>query len=167
MLVNSSNIDISKIAHLFADRPNTLDRKVEEYKEGFAKNAPVYKQSRHLVYVVPVDHAQQVLALVCGCLEVSIQDIKSKSRLRHLVEARQIYSYIIMKVTTVEVTLKDAGIVMSKDHASVLHGVKQTIILNETSIPFSKKLSACINEFTKRFSGAEHFIMDFNNIPQF
>lgn len=162
MLVNSSNINTSQVHKMFdAPKATTLEKKEIE------ASTPIYKASKAETYVEPISHARKVLELVCESLDLEQERVKSKNRVRTLVEARQIYSFIIMKVSTVQVTLADAGSVMNKDHATVLHGVQQAINLNETNIPFSKKLDKCMNEFTKRFSGAEYYIMDFINIPQF
>jgi chromosomal replication initiation ATPase DnaA len=150
-----------------APKATTLEQKVQTYKKEIEASTPIYKASKAETYVEPISHARKVLELVCECLDLDQDMVKSKNRVRSLVEARQIYSFIIMKVSTIQVTLSDAGVVMNKDHATVLHGVQQAINLNETNIPFSKKLDKCMNEFTKRFSGAEYYIMDFINIPQF
>lgn len=168
MLVNSANIDISKVAQLFeVPKAITLEQKVETYKKEIEKSAPVNKTVKLKPYDAPLLHARTVLELVCECLELDIEIVKSKTRKRIFIEARNIYSFIILKVSTINITLADAGIIINKDHATVLHAVTQAINLNETNIPFGKKLDKCMTEFIKRFSGAEHYIMDFNNIPQF
>jgi chromosomal replication initiation ATPase DnaA len=166
--VDSAKIDLTAARAFIAEpKATTLERKVEIYKKEIEASIPIYKASKEESYVLPLSHASKVFELVCESLDLDQERVKSKTRLRILVEARQIYSYIIMKVSTIHVTLADAGSVMNKDHATVLHGVQQAINLNETNIPFSKKLDKCMNEFTKRFSGAEYYIMDFINIPQF
>jgi chromosomal replication initiation ATPase DnaA len=166
--VDSSKIDLTAARAFIAEpKATTLDQKVEIYKKEIEASTPIYKASKAETFVEPISLAIKVLELVCESLDLDQDKVKSKSRLRILVEARQIYSYIIMKVSTIHVTLSDAGSVMNKDHATVLHGVQQAINLNETNIPFSKKLDKCMGEFTKRFSGAEYYIMDFINIPQF
>ena len=165
--VDSSKIDLTA-ARVFISNPKTktLEENIEKYKQELKLNVPTFIVKSNYT-ISPFKHATDILDLISVTLGLDLEQLKSKKRDRHLVEARQIYCFLVMKYSSVEITLKLAGDIINKDHATVLHGVKQTIILNETNIPFSKKLDICISQFKKQFSGAEHFIADYNNIPQY
>jgi hypothetical protein len=65
---------------------------------------------------------QYFLREVSAKTMISISVLQSKSRMREVVEARQIYFYRARKHT--ECSLSQIGKLVKRDHATVLHGVK-------------------------------------------
>lgn len=165
MLVNSSKIDTSKVSKLF-EINNPIDLKIEAFKD-IVESKIISAKYRPEFYTDTSLHIKTVLLLVSKMCEISIDDIKSRKRNREIVEARQIYSILILKFSTVKVSLVQAGDAINKDHATIIHSLKQCLNLSETNIPFRKKLDRCIDAFTKEFTKSEHYILDFNNIPQY
>lgn len=164
MLVNSSKIDTSKISKLF-ETNNPIEIKIEAFKD-IVESKTLSASYRPEFYTNTTLHIQTVLELVCRTCDVSLDDVKSRNRKREVVDARKIYAMLIMKFSTVKVSQAEAGAAMNKDHATIIHCIKQCLNLNDTNIPFRKKLDKCIVEFTKEFTKSEHYILDFNNIPQ-
>lgn len=165
MLVNSSKIDTSKISKLF-EANNPIEIKIEAFKD-IVESKTLSASYRPEFYTNTALHIQKVLELVCSTCDVSIDDVKSRKRNREIVEARQIYAMLIMNFSTIKISKTEAGKAINKDHATIIHCIKQCLNLNDTNIPFRKKLDKCICEFTKEFTKSEHYILDFNNIPQY
>ena len=111
--VDSSKIDLTAakafIADLFVEpTPKTLIEVVNEYKEDIKKAAPKTVKCFH-DYVHPSTHAEKVLAMVCNVLEINIDSVKTNKKETDLVEARFIYCFIVMKLSSVQVSLKQAA----------------------------------------------------------
>lgn len=69
-----------------------------------------------------------VLHMVCTYYGVEPNEIKGKSRKRHLVIARQTYCHLARVYT--RSTLKQIGSIINRDHATVIYGNSQTKILS-------------------------------------
>lgn len=166
--VDSSKIDLTA-ARAFIAEPKkvTLSDSVDNYKKEVRLKIFQLKSDKFYSEINPYRHANQILEIVAASLGFETESLKSKNRVRTLVEARQIYCFIAIKMSTVNITLKIAGDLIERDHATVLHGVSQTISLNDTNAQFAEKLKTCINEYKKKFQGVENIAYEYNNIPQF
>ena len=69
-----------------------------------------------------------VLYMVCSYHGVEPDDVKGKSRVQHLVTARQTYCHLARRYT--RSTLKQIGSIINRDHATVIHSDKLTQILS-------------------------------------
>lgn len=68
---------------------------------------------------------EYLLQLVAATTGVSITEIKSPTRKRPVPQARQIYCSLACKYFKHVYTLREIGLIIIKDHATVLHHVKQ------------------------------------------
>lgn len=64
----------------------------------------------------------QILNVVSDVFGLSVDQIVSKSRKREIVWARQCAMYLLRK--TLQMTLTDIAKELNRDHATVMHGVK-------------------------------------------
>lgn len=167
MLVNSANIDVSKVAKLF-DVPKKqkldLEKEANNYKQTSIKE--IDNGTKLPLVTYPLLHAKDVLELVCELLSIDKLEVMGKSRKREVLDVMRIYCFIMMRMTSVKVTLEEVGLVVNRDHATVLHHVRGAINLSKNSYPFIEKLNRSIDRFKNRFSGAESFIVEYCNIPQ-
>ena len=62
-----------------------------------------------------------ILYHVSQYTQVSVWNMKGKTRLRNYVFARQLFFFLCKRHTST--TLKDMGIVLNNDHTTVIHGV--------------------------------------------
>jgi len=85
---------------------------------------------------VSIDYIQKV---VCDYFDLPIELLKSKTRKREVVQARQIAMYFAKKMT--KSSLANIGMYCGgKDHATVLHACRTVNNLNETDKTFKKYL---------------------------
>ena len=84
-----------------------------------------------------------ILSNVSQCCMVTLEQLRSKTRKREIVEARQIYCKLAKKRT--KYTLEQIGSAINKDHATVLHSVRTCNNLIETNINFKNKFNDCKN----------------------
>ena len=84
-----------------------------------------------------------ILSTVSQCCMVTLEQLRSKTRKRGIVEARQIYCKLAKKRT--KYTLEQIGSAINKDHATVLHSVRTCNNLIETNINFKNKYNDCKN----------------------
>jgi chromosomal replication initiator protein len=85
---------------------------------------------------VSIDYIQKV---VCDYFDLPIELLKSKTRKREIVQARQIAMYFAKKMT--KSSLANIGLHCGgKDHATVLHACRTVNNLSETDKHFRKYL---------------------------
>jgi chromosomal replication initiator protein len=84
-----------------------------------------------------------ILSNVSQCCMITLEQLRSKTRKREIVEARQIYCKLAKKRT--KYTLEQIGSAINKDHATVLHSVRTCNNLIETNINFKNKYNDCKN----------------------
>jgi len=65
----------------------------------------------------------KIESVVCDRLKIPVQEFRSVKRSRHLVEARNIFFCIARKLNT-DLTFKQIGEYVNKNHATVMHGIK-------------------------------------------
>jgi len=118
---------ISLIAHSSLNRkPVTLDL-AKQMIDKFVKNT---------AREVSIDYIQKV---VCDYFDLPIELLKSKTRKREVVQARQIAMYFAKKMT--KSSLANIGMHCGgKDHATVLHACRTVNNLQETDKQFRKYL---------------------------
>tara|TARA_R110000803_G_scaffold16197_3_gene44437 strand:- start:334 stop:702 length:369 start_codon:yes stop_codon:yes gene_type:complete len=70
------------------------------------------------------EKGRQVVKLVCKHFDISHNELRSKSRLRNIVDVRGVITYIL--VNHHNFTLSRAGSLVGKDHSLVIHYNKKT-----------------------------------------
>ena len=80
--------------------------------------------------------ANEIIDTVTQYYQVSIKDIKGKSRKRRIVKPRQVTIYLLR--TRARMILSDIGEVMNRDHTTIIHSVK--CIENDLSHPYDDTL---------------------------
>ena len=67
---------------------------------------------------------EQIIAAVCASYDITIEELRSPQRARHLVEARRdcIASLRMNGLTTVQI-----GGLLNRDHSAVLHHLKSLV----------------------------------------
>lgn len=76
------------------------------------------------VFDKPVD-ADKLVAIVAQCSGLKVFDLKSETRKRDAVAARQVYCFIAHKIF--KYPSKYVGKYINRDHTTVLHSVKECI----------------------------------------
>ena len=121
---------------LFNKKEITLD---------LAKKA-VDKIVKNIKKEITVEYIQEI---VSEYFQLSIEELQSKTRKRHVVQARQLAMFFAKKYTKLSL----ANIVKSigkRDHATVLHACKTVDNLNETDKQFRKFLSDLTTKINNR-----------------
>lgn len=154
LTVSSESIDTSMISQLF----KTEVRK-EAAKMQVQRLKPVKMWDA-------IGLANEVLQIVSNATNVSVDDLKSKSRYQHIVEARHIYFNILMCYTDAQITKNEAAAVIDRDHATCIHSVRKCEELNEVDVRFAAKFKKCLDAYRMTFTDGNHFIMEYNNHPQ-
>lgn len=90
---------------------------------------------------------ENILNLVIGTFGVDMKSINSKSRKREIVLARQAAMHLCKKFTTQSVS-RIGMIVGGRDHATVLHALKNVEDLLSTDVDFKKKYESVEAELT-------------------
>ena len=121
---------------LFNKKEITLD---------LAKKA-VDKIVKNIKKEITVEYIQEI---VSEYFQLSIEELQSKTRKRHVVQARQLAMFFAKKYT--KLTLANIGKSIGKrDHATVLHACKTVDNLNETDKQFRKFLSDLTTKINNR-----------------
>lgn len=93
---------------------------------------------------ISIDYIQKV---VCDYFDLSIEQLKSKTRKREIVQARQIAMFFSKQMTKSSLA-KIGTLCGGKDHATVLHACKTVTNLTETD----KQFKVFINDLEKKLS---------------
>jgi chromosomal replication initiation ATPase DnaA len=109
-----------------------------------------------------MNYAKDVLTLIAKELEIDIIKLQTKDRDRPLSEARQIYSYIIRNVSTVEISYQKAGKLINRDHATIMNQARVAQDISKSNKKYAEKLNKCVLAFQENFE-----VKEFNNIPQY
>ena len=121
---------------LFNKKEITLD---------LAKKA-VDKIVKNIKKEITVEYIQEI---VSEYFQLSIEELQSKTRKRHVVQARQLAMFFAKKYT--KLSLANIGKSIGKrDHATVLHACKTVDNLNETDKQFRKFLSDLTTKINNR-----------------
>lgn len=101
---------------------------------------------------------EELLAFLSSEMDIDPVNIRSPSRKRHAVEARQVFFYIVKKVMYSGVDLTTIGNFSGgKDHATVIHGIGVCEKLSETDRAFRERLKYLSAKFKDKFE-REHEI---------
>ncbi|MDO5608628.1 MAG: chromosomal replication initiator protein DnaA [Capnocytophaga sp.] len=96
--------------------------------------AVVEKSVRNFKKEITIDHIQNIIA---DYFQLGVEELQSKTRKRHIVQARQLAMFFAKKYT--QASLASIGSQIGKrDHATVLHACKTVENLNETDKMFQK-----------------------------
>ena len=79
---------------------------------------------------------ESIINKVSSRTHIPIEQMKSTSRLREIVEARMFYSLLAKRLTTN--SLSKIGKLINRDHATILHGIKQVQEVKELKDKFSE-----------------------------
>jgi hypothetical protein len=88
----------------------------------------------------------EILKVVSSVTGISIEDIKSKTRTRKIVSARQMYCAYMEGQTAVVYSLQEIGASVNIDHTSVLHNKKVVLNYCDTEPDFKKMYEAVCEE---------------------
>lgn len=94
-----------------------------------------------------------IIKSVCICFNATLEQMKSRTRLRDIVEARQSLLYLAKKHTSN--SLAKIGSICNRDHATVLHSIKQVKELNSKF--------GC-PEFKRKFNNTQKRIKKYTNL---
>ena len=72
---------------------------------------------------------ERALAIVCDYFEISKSEIIAKDRTKNIKYARQIACYVIQEFTNL--SYHKIGLIINRDHATVIHSVKKIMIEKE------------------------------------
>jgi len=72
---------------------------------------------------------ERALAIVCDYFEISKSEIIAKDRTKKIKYARQIACYVIQEFTNL--SYHKIGLIINRDHATVIHSVKKIMIEKE------------------------------------
>lgn len=87
-----------------------------------------------------------LLNIVSDYFEVSLEELKSKQRLTHIRQARQVYMYLGKKYRIH--SLQQVGALVNRDHSTVVHSF--SAVIKDASV--DPVLSADIREVEKRYN---------------
>lgn len=101
---------------------------------------------------------EELLAFLSSEMSIDPVNIRSHSRKRHAVEARQVFFYIVKKVMYSTIDLTTIGnFAGGKDHATVIHGIGVCEKISETDRAFRERLKYLSSKFKDKFE-KEHQI---------
>ncbi len=94
---------------------------------------------------IDVDEIKQlhdrIMDVICVVCQVSIDDIKSKKRNRNIVDSRVLYSHFLRKYTNYNKSR--IGILIMRDHATVIHYLKNHERYLETDFEYKVVYNQC------------------------
>lgn len=97
----------------------------------------VEKSVRNIKKEITIDHIQKTIA---DYFQLTVEELHSKTRKRHIVQARQLVMFFAKKYT--QVSLVNIGRQIGKrNHATVVHACKTVENLNQTDKTFQKYVS--------------------------
>lgn len=115
----------------------------KEFSIDLAKSI-VEKSIKNHKKEITIDHIQKIIA---DYFQLEIETLQSKTRKRHIVQARQLAMFFAKKYT--QASLSSIGSQIGKrDHATVLHACKTVENLAETDRKFQKY----VDDLTSKFS---------------
>jgi len=148
--------DESRLQSVHFDESRLLFDSQQEFKDsGLEPNLCAVKSEEggytQAIQETDIDIENQILLTACQCAEVSISDVREKTRKAASVEVRQIHFIIRQKFTRVE-SLAATGIIYDKDHATVLSSIKKIInALDGFNIPFREKYRPVFELIKKKY----------------
>jgi len=96
--------------------------------------------------------AERIQKMVCESFNLSLEDLKSQTRTKHIVTARQTAMYLIKK--NLKKSLSDIGLLFNKkDHTTVINSIKKVEKLSAENPEFKNKLQHIHNDIHKYSKG--------------
>lgn len=92
-----------------------------------------------------LNYAEKIIEKVANYYNVSIKDVKGKSRKRQFVKARFISMYLIRNGTTLK--LKTIGDIVGRDHTTVMHSLQT--IQNTLNLHYDTDIRDELNEIKR------------------
>jgi len=110
----------TKASKLQTEEVSKLNARLQYYqRENYALRSQLRK---FLAMEAPNDY-EEVLDNACKVCDITMDELTGRCRQRHLVVARHICFYILRN--EFNLNLKQIGKLFNRDHASVIHGIKQ------------------------------------------
>ncbi len=78
----------------------------------------------------PVISPDRIITIVCNHLNVNVDHVKSKTRVKEYVYARHVTFYFLRKFT--KLSLKTIGDMLNRDHTTVIHGLENLSDIMDT-----------------------------------
>ncbi len=167
MRINDAGIDTTAIVDLIIPESKYKRNLIHLFKAEVKKEAfRIVSQQNKKVHGNRLLYVNDVLELVCEILDVTPEQLKSKNRSREFVEARQIFSHLLMRVSNYKVSFELVGSFIGKDHATIIYSVNEAEKLMIWNKLFLKKYNACLKAFKTKHDIVDSYINEYNNIPQ-
>jgi len=98
-------------------------------------------KSRHYArHKIKIGDANEIIDVVCSVLQLFPEQLVGKSRLRDIVEGRQIAIGLI-RVANPKMTLKQIGRIFNRDHSTVIHSRRTFDNLYEIDAQYTQKVN--------------------------
>lgn len=91
----------------------------------------------------------QVVEIVCDVFKIEKEKLLSKCRMRELVEARKIISYVAVEKLGLTLAYTGKEILNGRDHTTVIHSIKSFHDLYETEEVFRSKVDTIIQKLAE------------------
>ena len=117
----------TKASKLQTEEVSKLNARLQYYQR---ENYALRSQLRKFRAMEAANDYEGVLDNACQVCDITIEDLTGRSRQRHLVLARHICFYILRN--QFNMSLKKIAKVFHRDHASVIHGIKQMDYMLDT-----------------------------------
>jgi len=115
--------------------------KIQEINQDAAKVKPFRKFGRNVLTKIGSTLSEyDVINAVSKITGLNSNQLKMKTRLRPIVENRQIAMYLIQKYTNK--SLARIGMIFDKDHATVIHAIKTVESLCDSDVGFKSRVNA-------------------------
>ena len=130
-IVSSYDLTDTLDVILFAKREN--ERKIRNHKI-----LEMLRKDRTKAHLFDLEKANKIIDLILNEYSLTVETIKSKSRVKPLPEARFI-CYELIKYNT-ELSLKSIGKIFSgRDHSTIINGLKAVSDWKHTDVEFRQK----------------------------
>lgn len=95
--------------------------------------------------IVETPSIEQIIKTVCSVFELSPENLRSRSRKRNIVVARNTAFYLARKYT--ELTLKDIGRLFNRRHSTVIKGITNIEKEIYRDTPIGRQLNRIVERF--------------------
>lgn len=142
-LAFSVNTNVRELEGAFTSLLAQASLNKKEITLGLAKRM-IDKYVKNTAKEISIDYIQKI---ICDYFDLSVEQLKSKTRKREIVQARQIAMYFSKQMTKSSLA-KIGSLCGGKDHATVLHACKTVTNLCETD----KQFKGYLNDLEKKLS---------------
>ena len=97
----------------------------------------------HLNEIPREEKEKSLIAKVCKTYGIKVDDLKIKTRKRHIVEARHVLCYLLRKCC--DYTFQEIADIFNKDHSTVIYGVNMVSNYMEVDKSMEKKIGLLVD----------------------